>query len=96
MSNSVIDAQLTLLEWQHNIVVCKEFEDDYPLLYNNKVCSVHFNSKESAIFDCEDKGYIWKKPNILYLMSDKAYINLLLKIDTIERQTKSTIKNVQL
>lgn len=98
MVNSVIDAQLTKLEWEHNIVVNNNFKDSYPLLYNGKLCIVHYNDKENSVFQTEDKGYIWKKPNTLYLMSDIYFIRLLLKIDNVQRQYEeenpSIIKNV--
>lgn len=96
--NSIIDAQLTLHEYKHNIIVDNEMGPEYPLLYNEKICFVTYNDKVYSVFTCEDKSYIWRKPNTLYLIKDEAYIKLMLQIDNIERQfyeeNPSIIKNI--
>jgi len=93
--NSIIDAQLTSKQFQYNIGV-NSFGDILTL--NDKVCFVSYQDRVGyAVFQCENKGYILKEKK-LYLMTDKAYIHLLLKMDTIERQCDlekpSIIKNV--
>jgi hypothetical protein len=96
--NSIIEAQITFEEWQHNFQLSSNGE---PLLYNDKLCYCAYSNEDKSLFQCDDKGYILDKTNkILYQLTDIGYINLLLKIDTVERQydkeKPSIIKNVQI
>jgi len=84
--NSIIDAQLTLKEFEYNL---GKNSSGNILTLNDKICFVVYEDQSGyAVFQCEDKGYILKEKT-LYLMKDMAYIKLLSKISRIQDQCTS-------
>lgn len=93
--NSIIEAQQTFKQFEYNLGVSEIFGI---LTLNDKICNVQYqDDKGYAVFECDGKGYILRD-RVLYLMKDKAYINILLKMNTIDNQyhpeKPSCIKNV--